>query len=1457
MATTVVDVIAVSSIFKSANRKSAILDAPGFAPVTAFFDNCRQSSPEDHDERPRKRIRLDPEYLTAAKISIVDPHITIARITIHLQSQDLPPNADNGGERQEEDVEVGLIKAEELESGRIRLSLTGTGPNEKTSLVVEVAGSLQAFEFAEISRVAVLERRRTGAKRDGVARSACRLHQSIGPTGLSYSLECAISWLDGESAFGARAVAGKDWEIMNHYFREGPTVKQEPWTPQEFYDSVHHPPFDLSIPNEVNGEILETKLYPFQKRAVAWMLQRESPLTNISTANQRSFKHVVTADGQDCLVSHLRGVITSSKQLDSMREPMGGLLAEEMGLGKTVEFIALICLNKRASSAKDFMAAESGSELLITSRATLIVTPQTILQQWKDELNKHAPGLSVHHYTGISSITKSEKDEQLLLSTLASADVVLTTYAVLGKEVHYAVDPPDRSLRRRSQTYTRPRSPLVRMHWWRVCLDEAQMVESGVSAAATVASLLPRENAWAVSGTPLRKNVQDLFGLLIFLRYRPYCDSSTIWNRLVEQYRDDFKELFGRIALRHTKDMIRGELRLPPQRRVVLTMPFTTIEEQNYKTLFEEMCEDCGCASDGSPLREDWDPQSPAVTEKMRTWLVRLRQTCLHPQVGSRNRKALGRGVGPLRTVSEVLEVMIDQNETAVRTESRLVLTSQLLQGHITGNAGDDDTRAEKALNIYRTALKQSEEIVSESRADLSKLGGSGELTHGDDDSDDEEKTPEQASRGRYRAALHSALQIQHACAFFTGTAFFQIKSNEALTVPDSDLYKELEEQESLHYDTAKMIRKELLRGNSSKAEKLMRTIEGLADQDAIRKPSGLASLESPGGIENLKLSQKARELARILAAQAKLIDEWRAKVVELLLKPLVDKDEGIETTGDEYEDSTKQQDTLYAYIDALRAVVADRSTCLTGQDAPLIDHEMNVLAREAREGNGHDPETLLPLLAQRNQIKQKSDRIISIRGLIHEARSMETASQWQESTGRAAAEVFLVKKQLKELQAISLIETKIVTELEKSLDLFRSTMNQRLEFYRQLQIISDTVAPYREELDETLDQDALDVATRKQETQAKALATLKTKLRFLLHLRDEQNNSDETQRFCVICQCAFEQGVLTICGHQYCKECIQHWWASHRSCPVCKRHLSLSDFHQITYRPQELRAQEEGRSESSSPDRPGSNTDSTHPSSIYTDIGGETLAQIKSLDLNGSFGTKIDTLARHIIWIRDHDAGAKSIVFSQYREFLDVLGTAFKQFGVGFSRMGSKGAIDKFKQDASVECFLLDAKTDSSGLNLVNAQYVFLAEPLINTAIELQAIARVHRIGQQRATTVVAYLISDTVEEAIYDISVTRRLDHLQSGSDNKRGKSRSVTPSLGEAAIDAANSLELQQAPLSKLLVQGKGGGEMVPTGDLWSCLFSKSTRRAAANASSELQTEVGRHLRVEAAEKRMFQT
>jgi E3 ubiquitin-protein ligase SHPRH len=156
----------------------------------------------------------------------------------------------------------------------------------------------------------------------------------------------------------------------------------------------------------------------------------------------------------------------------------------------------------------------------------------------------------------------------------------------------------------------------------------------------------------------------------------------------------------------------------------------------------------------------------------------------------------------------------------------------------------------------------------------------------------------------------------------------------------------------------------------------------------------------------------------------------------------------------------------------------------------------------------------------------------------------------------------------------------------------------------------------------------------------------------------------------------------------------------------------------------------------------------------------------------------------------------------------------------------------------------------------------VFLCEPLINTAIELQAIARVHRIGQHRPTTVWMYLVSDTVEESIYDISVSRRLSHIVQKEKEKEKQVHSPSPGLRngttvedltENVIDSANSLELQDATLGKLLASGAAGGELVRKCDVWECLFGRVQRKSSSKDPSDAEREVRRFIQGEAAEER----
>lgn len=145
------------------------------------------------------------------------------------------------------------------------------------------------------------------------------------------------------------------------------------------------------------------------------------------------------------------------------------------------------------------------------------------------------------------------------------------------------------------------------------------------------------------------KNIEDLYGLLVFLRYEPFPGHKEVWHRLIRNHPASFKALFGRLSLRHTKSDVRGETFLPPQKRFVVTVPFTRVEEENYKFFFQQMLEECEITPEGCAALVDRRAQ---VIQKMRNWLVRLRQICSHAQVGRANRRA---GIAHLRTMEEGL----------------------------------------------------------------------------------------------------------------------------------------------------------------------------------------------------------------------------------------------------------------------------------------------------------------------------------------------------------------------------------------------------------------------------------------------------------------------------------------------------------------------------------------------------------------------------------------------------------------------------------------------------------------------------------------------------------------------------------------------------------------------------------------------------------------------------------
>ncbi|MEQ8552681.1 MAG: DEAD/DEAH box helicase [Cyclobacteriaceae bacterium] len=117
----------------------------------------------------------------------------------------------------------------------------------------------------------------------------------------------------------------------------------------------------------------------------------------------------------------------------------------------------------------------------------------------------------------------------------------------------------------------------------------------------------------------------------------------------------------------------------------------------------------------------------------------------------------------------------------------------------------------------------------------------------------------------------------------------------------------------------------------------------------------------------------------------------------------------------------------------------------------------------------------------------------------------------------------------------------------------------------------------------------------------------------------------------------------------------------------------------------------------------------------------------------------------------KDH----KLLIFSQYVKHLRIVEKYIQDENIKYAYLdGSvkdrKSEVEKFQNNKDVSVFLISLKAGGLGLNLTEADYVFLLDPWWNPAIEAQAVDRAHRIGQTNKVFTYKFIARDTVEEKI-----------------------------------------------------------------------------------------------------------
>lgn len=142
-----------------------------------------------------------------------------------------------------------------------------------------------------------------------------------------------------------------------------------------------------------------------------------------------------------------------------------------------------------------------------------------------------------------------------------------------------------------------------------------------------------------------------------------------------------------------------------------------------------------------------------------------------------------------------------------------------------------------------------------------------------------------------------------------------------------------------------------------------------------------------------------------------------------------------------------------------------------------------------------------------------------------------------------------------------------------------------------------------------------------------------------------------------------------------------------------------------------------------------------------------------------GNESAKLDEIIREI---EENASNHKILIFSQFLKMLDLIRQHLEKVGIPYeyldgSTQDRAGRVRHFQESQQCRVFLMSLKAGGVGINLTEADYVYLVDPWWNPAVEQQAIDRAHRIGQEKKVFAYKMICKDTVEEKILQLQAKK----------------------------------------------------------------------------------------------------
>lgn len=301
-------------------------------------------------------------------------------------------------------------------------------------------------------------------------------------------------------------------------------------------------------------------------------------------------------DEEEIIPENLKGILrpyqkTGFKWLKTLdRYKFGGILADDMGLGKTIQIISILL---------DYI---NNCE---EHRASIVISPSSLSLNWKNEIEKFAPGLNIKVVRGAATERKT------IINNIEKYDLLITSYDLLKRDIDIYIE----------QNY----------NFKFIIADEAQYLKNNNTKNAKAIKQLNADTRFALTGTPIENSLSELWSIFDFVMpgylfsYKEF--KSTYETAIVKEEDketlDKLKMLIEPFILRRNKKEVLTEL--PEKTITVLNNEMEEEQKNIYLSYLVQAKQE---------LQDEININGYEKSQiKILAALTRLRQICCHPEL--------------------------------------------------------------------------------------------------------------------------------------------------------------------------------------------------------------------------------------------------------------------------------------------------------------------------------------------------------------------------------------------------------------------------------------------------------------------------------------------------------------------------------------------------------------------------------------------------------------------------------------------------------------------------------------------------------------------------------------------------------------------------------------------------------------------------------------------------------